>query len=303
MGMMLGCWHFVSAFGEHWELMMQMEISTETAGWAVKGLRRLNYISEVDGAADWALMLRASEVEAGEADEAGASGEADETGAVDVNANANVWVVNLHGHGSAGDQLFTRQDIRTNWLPCFVDEGYSIVTPNLRGNAWMSPAAVADLHGLLSYLREHEGAERFVLVSGSMGGTGSLIYATQRPLDIAGVVALCPATDLPGYLAWTTGELERPVIKQIHDAIEASYGHDAQMIAAHSVLGQVDQLTMPVCVIHGDDDAAIPVEQARQLAKAMAGHEAFSYRELAGGNHDAPLWEMATALAWVRERI
>ena len=265
---------------------MQMKIATETADRAVQGLKRLSYTSEVDGAVDWAMMLRA-----------------DEAATKCANVNADVWVINLHGHGSTGDQLYTRQDIRKNWLPYMVDEGYSIITPNLRGNAWMSPAAVADLHGLIVYLREHEGAKQFVLVSGSMGGTGSLIYATQRPTDIAGVVALCPATDLPGYLEWTTGHLDHPVIKQIHDAICASYEHDAQAIASYSVLAQADQLTMPVCVIHGDDDVAIPVEQARQLAKAMAGREQFLYRELASGNHDAPLWEMAEALAWVRERM
>lgn len=265
---------------------MQIHLAAETSPWAVQGLGRLTYTSDVDGIEDWAMMLPAQNQDA-----------------ENQNENQNVWIINLHGHGSTGDQLYTRQDIRKSWLPHFIEQGYSVLSPNLRGNAWMSPEAVADLHALLNYLREHQNAKTFILASGSMGGTGNLIYATQKPHDVAGVVALCPATDLPSYLQWTKNHPDHPVIKQIHDAILQSYKHDAAVIARHSALAKVNQLTMPVVVIHGDDDNAIPVEQAQTLASALEHQSNFTYHQLPGGNHDAPLWHMAEALSWVRQRV
>lgn len=268
----------------------QFTLTDEASPWAPHGLSRLTYTSHLDQYNDWALLLP------GQSNGASAA------------APATTWLVNLHGHGSTGDQLYTRADIRQRWLPHFIQTGWSIVSPNLRGNAWMSPAAAGDLHALLCYLREHHHAKQFVLVSGSMGGSGSLIYATQFPQDIAGVVALCPATDLPTYLKWTSERQDRPVIKQIHDAILQSYHHDPAAIAGHSVQAHAARLTMPVHLIHGDADTAIPVEQSRELAKAMAdksmtGNTNFKYTELPGGNHDEPLWSMQDALAWVRQRI
>lgn len=266
---------------------MQIKLHPEPSTWAPQGLIKLTYTSDVDGVNDWAMMLPA---------------DSHDTDSTHID-NAHTWIINLHGHGSTGDQLFTRPDIRKHWLPRFTADGYAILTPNLRGNAWMSPAAVADLHALLAYLREHHHAQRFILASGSMGGTGSLIYATQHPADIAGVVALCPATDLPAYWQWAAAHEDRPILKQIHDAITTSYHHNAQSIARHSALSHIERLTMPVCVVHGDADATIPVSQSQAMAQAMKGRESFMYRELAGGNHDEPLWQLSAALDWVRERV
>src|SRR5437660_89948 len=93
--------------------------------------------------------------------------------------------------------------------------------PNLRGNAWLCPEAVADLHSLLHVLRNDFAAQRFYFVSGSMGGTGNLIYATLHPEDVALVVAQCPVTDLIEYHRWCA---EHPggVRDQIRAAIEAA---------------------------------------------------------------------------------
>ncbi len=79
---------------------------------------RVEFISELDGWRDWYLVV---------------PGKPDRS-----------CCINLHGHGSAGDQLWVRTDIRPN-LDATVRKGMTILSPNLRGNAWMSPAAAADL--------------------------------------------------------------------------------------------------------------------------------------------------------------
>lgn len=272
---------------------MRVTLAAESSPWAPQGLQRLSYTSDVDGISDWAMMLPAS-----------AQTSAGNTGEANIRkANAGTWLVNLHGHGSTGDQLFTRQDIRDNWLPRFTADGYGILAPDLRGNTWMSPAAVADLHALLNYMREHHTAQRFIIASGSMGGSGGLIYASQKPDDISGVIALCPATDLPSFFKWAASGLDNASCRQIHDAIGKHYNHDVDAIARHSALAGCDRLTMPVYVVHGDADLTIPVDQPRMLAKAMQGKSSFHYHEQPGEDHDEPLWHMNEALDWLQARM
>jgi pimeloyl-ACP methyl ester carboxylesterase len=241
------------------------------------GVQRLSYRSPQDGVADWALVWPP--------------------------AGGNTWLVNLHGHGSDGTQLFTRPDIRGAWLPLFREMEFGILTPNLRGNAWMSPDAAADLRALLQVVRDDFGVSRFLFVSGSMGGTGNLIYAVLHPDDVAGVIAMCPATHMGLFYEWCNSRPDAPVLTEISAAIRAAYGgtpgERPDVYGRHSCLAHADRLTMPVYVAHGEDDAAIPVAQSRALAAACTSGN-LKYREVPG-DHDAPLALplMEEGLQWI----
>lgn len=248
---------------------------------AIPGLLELTYTSAVDGRQDWALVRPAE--------------------------RSRLWLVMIHGHGSHGDQLFTRPDVKALLLSPLCQAGFGIVSPNLRDNAWMGPAAAVDLQALLELIRVRFDAQgRFILCGGSMGGTSNLIYAVLHPEDVAGVVAACPATDLAGYYAWGR-ERNQGVIREIADAIESAYGGPpatrVDIYWRHSAVRNCAHLTMPVRIMHGTADELIPVTQARALAKAMQGRANFYYQELAGGHHDSPLAEMPAALEWVLNKI
>jgi len=261
----------------------------EAGGTLPAGTMRVEFASGHDGAMDWALARPP--------------------------AAGDLWWVMVHGHGSLGDQLYTRPDIRDQWLPLVAELGLGVLTPNTRGNGWMSPAAAADVHELLAWARAEHGARRFVFASGSMGGTSSLIYAVLHPADVAGVVALCPATDLASYYAWCRGKApafpggarNEGIIGQIADAIQASYGGEPatqpRRYRRHSAVANAARLTMPLCLVHGTADPLIPVAGARRLAGALADHPAFVYRELADGGHDAPLPAMPDALRWIVAKL
>ncbi len=243
----------------------------------MKDVERLIYRSAMDAHEDWALVRPPA-------------------------ACGVDWVVMLHGHGSSGDQLYTRPDLRERWLPAFETRGLGILTPHLRGNAWMAPAAVADLHALLERVRMEYGARQFLFVSGSMGGTGNLIYSTLYPEDVDGLVAFCPVTDLADYLLWCR-EQPSPILREIEAAIESAYGGTpstcAAVYARHSALAHADRLPMPLYLCHGDADTVVPVAQSRHLAAALQQQTGFRYVELSRGDHDAPLAHVDEALAWV----
>ena len=252
------------------------EIASAPEGWV-----RYDYGSDADNHADWALLCLPS-------------------------GSKPLWLVMIHGHGSHGDQLYTRPDLKKVWLPHFLKLGVGLLSPNLRDNAWMGPAAAHDLHELLAFVRGECGARQFILASGSMGGTSNLIYAVLHPEDVAGVVALCPATDLASYHAWCR-ERNTGVIKEIADAIERSYGGppagQPKTYEAHSALKNAASLTMPVYIAHGSADATIPVSQSRLLAAAMAGKKDFTYVEMPNGHHDSPLPVAPAAVDWVVQRL
>lgn len=253
--------------------------TTPVDGYTVDRVQRLDYTSTLDNAADWALLRHSDK------------------------PNGTTWVVHVHGHGSSGDQLFTRPDIRDIWLPRYMDRGFSLLSPNLRGNAWMGPAAVHDLNALLLEVTRRYSAQRFLLLSGSMGGTSNLIFAALHPQLVAGVVALCPATDVLTYRNWCKTNPNPPVLEAIRLAIDAGYERNDAAMTAHSALRASARLTMPVYVCHGSADAIIPVSESRALASKMADVPHFRYDEIHDGNHDAPLAKMPEALDWLTAQL
>jgi pimeloyl-ACP methyl ester carboxylesterase len=259
------------------------------------GVQRLDYRSGLDRAEDWALLWEPREPKPDVA-----AGGKDAT---------RTWAVYLHGHGSGGEQLFTRPDVRDNTLAAVRRQGWGALAPNLRGNAWMGPAAVDDLRGLLRVLRERYGAEQVVLIGASMGGSGVLAYAAVYPEDADAVIALCPATDVGAFHGWCRERRGQgpPVLQELADAIEHAYGgppaERAEVYAGHSAVGGAARLTMPVFVSHGSADEIIPVEQPRRLAEVLEDRPTFKYHELPGGDHEAPLSDVAEAMAFILPQL
>ena len=244
------------------------------------GVLKLEYISSQDGIEDWALLW---------------PGE-----------NIKVWVVFIHGHGSHGDQLYSEKDICEGWLKPFISLNYGILTPNLRGNAWMSPKAVSDMHDLIGFLRNNYKAEKFIFFSGSMGGTSSLIYATLFPDEVNAVISLAAATDLASYFNWCRDRYTG-ITKEIADAIEIAYGGSPDQVPEiykqHSTLKNRPRLTMPIFLAHGSHDEIIPVSQAQQLFQLMSTKRNFVYKEISGCPHAIPNAIVKEGIDWLKSVI
>jgi pimeloyl-ACP methyl ester carboxylesterase len=211
----------------------------------------------------------------------------------------------LHGHGSSGDQLFTRADLRDSWLRWALSLGVGLLTPHLRGDCWMAAAAAADLSQLVGWLRRARGAERVLLVGGSMGGTGALIHAVAHPRDVDAVAALCPATDLAILHAQLAALADAGVRDQIRGALESAYGgtpaRRPAAYAAHSARTRWRRLAVPLYVAHGTADALIDVGHAVALRDALPASVDARFEFLPAGDHDAPL-RAPGLLPWLEAR-
>ena len=230
------------------------------------GTKRITYTSAFDGATDWALFLPG-----------------------DPRKNT---VVYLHGSFSEADQIFTRKDVRDFWLARIRGGGHSLLSVNLRGTSYMSPAATADLTDLLGYCKDNLGCKRFVLLGGSGGASSAMAYAVLHPEKIHGVVAM-GMCDILARLEFAR-KSKTPVLQKLVATVFAAYGGSPEekpgLYQARSVLAHADRLTMPVILTMGEADPLIPVTETRKIAAAMQGKSNFVYHEIPKGGHDAALW-------------
>lgn len=231
-----------------------------------EGTMRITFTNAFDGAEDWALFLPG-----------------------DPSKNT---VVYLHGSFSYADQIFTRKDVRKFWLSRIQEGGHSLLSVNTRGTTYMSPAATADLTGLLDHCRDKLGCKRFVLLGGSGGASSAMAYAVLHPEKIHGVVAM-GMCDIIARLEFAR-KSEQPVLQKLVQTVFAAYGgsleEKPELYRARSVLAHADKLTMPVILTMGEDDPLIPVAETRKIAVAMKGKKNFVYHEIPKGNHDSAAW-------------
>lgn len=228
--------------------------------------QRITFTSAFDGAEDWALFLPGD--------------------------SRKSTIVYLHGSFSQADQIFTRKDVRDFWLTRIRNAHHGLLSVNMRGTSYMSPAATADLTELLDYCRAKLGCRRFVLLGGSGGASSAMAYAVLHPERVDGVVAM-GMCDIFARLDFARRS-NNPVLQRLAKTVFAAYGGDLEerpeLYRARSVLAHVDHLTMPVVFTMGEADALIPVAEARKIAAAMQGKPNFVYYEVPGGNHDSALW-------------
>ncbi|MDD4103292.1 MAG: alpha/beta hydrolase [Kiritimatiellae bacterium] len=230
------------------------------------GTVKICYRSAYDEKADWALFMPG-----------------------DTNRNA---VVYLHGSFSTGDQIFTRKDIRKHWLTRIQKGKHPLISINMRGTSYMSPAATKDLYDLLNYCRNKDNLGGIVLLGGSGGATSAMAYACIHPDTIDGVIAMgtCDIFARLEYAENSSLPLLRKLASTVYKAYGGSTKEKPEPYRQRSVLAHADRLNMPIILSMGEKDSSIPVNESRKIALAFKSNPRFQYIEILGGNHDSALW-------------
>ena len=198
----------------------------------------------------------------------------------------------VHIHGGPTDQL------RADWIPriaFFVSRGWAVLAPNYRGSSgygrdyaqglrgeW-GVVDVADTAAGIRYAIKQQWCDptRVAVVGGSAGGmTVFLLCAFHGDIVRAGV-SLFGVTDL-FELAGTTHRFE----SRYFDALIGKLPADADRYRYRSPITHADKITVPVLVLQGDEDRAVPKAQADAMVDAMRRAGApVDYHVYAGEGH------------------
>jgi fermentation-respiration switch protein FrsA (DUF1100 family) len=202
-------------------------------------------------------------------------------------------MVIVHGAGSAKEN-------HADFGRLCAASGWAAVSYDQRGHAAsrepMSPAALADVGAIAAMLGRRTGVEaRRVCVRGSSLGGYLAIHAAARSAAIAGVIAVCPATEQGLRRGLRAGELE---MRADVDALDAWLGE-------HDVVQSVRELAgKPLILLHARGDERVPYTESERLYAAAS--EPRKLIVVPGGNHrsvqhDAEL--QAVALRWLARAL
>lgn len=230
------------------------------------GTKKIIYRSAIDGKTDWALFR-----------------------AGDRKKNTIVY---LHGSFSFADQIFTRQDIRNFWLKRALEGNHNLLSINMRGTSYMSPAATADLVDLLDYCRNNLNCDKLILLGGSGGASSAMAYACLHPEKINGVIAMgmCDIFARLDFARKSKNETLQKLAEVSFESYGGSLEEKPELYKARSIMANINKLNMPIILTMGEADCLIPVVETRKIAEAMKNKNNFTYYEIPNGNHDSAVW-------------
>jgi len=168
---------------------------------------------------------------------------------------ASAGILVLHGAGSCKESHY---DFARAALPL----GFAALTFDQRGHGEsegpMDRRVLEDVESMAGLLRERLGEPaRIALRGSSMGGYLAIIAAGA--CGARGVVAICPAPAEGLRRALHAGAL----------SFDADRGQLDDVLAEHDLEPAVEQLEVPLLLLHAEGDEQVPVQHSRELAEHM----------------------------------
>jgi hypothetical protein len=177
----------------------------------------------------------------------------------------------LFFHGNAGtisDRLENAAELH--------GRGASVLLAEYRGygNSGGKPSEQGfyrDARAALAVARERAGDAPVVVFGRSLGGAVAIDVASRERVD--GLVVESSFTSL--------GEMAKRAVSVPFASVLAAYDFDS--------VAKIGRVTVPVLVIHGEDDELVPMEMGRRLYEAARGAPWRRIHAVEGGDHDSTL--------------
>lgn len=135
--------------------------------------------------------------------------------------------------------------------------------------------------GDIAHVLDHLCDAPQVLVGSSFGGWLSLMAALDRPEKVAALVLIAPAVDMTERLMWArfsdaarTTLMQDGIYYDPSDYDPQGYPITRALIEdgrAHLMLDKPIQINLPLRILHGQKDDAVPWELSLQLAAQLTG--------------------------------
>ncbi|MDQ2742734.1 MAG: S9 family peptidase [Chloroflexota bacterium] len=181
-------------------------------------------------------------------------------------------VVSVHG-GPEGQS----QPIFNPVTQYFVNRGYAVLVPNVRGSTGYGRAythlddvekrmdSVADLEAAAHWIRQsgRVDGDRMAVMGGSYGGFMVLAALTSYPELWAAGVDIVGVANFETFLRNTSAYRRHWRIPEYGDP-----ERDLELLRRISPINHMDRIAAPLIVIHGDNDPRVPLSEAEQVVEA-----------------------------------
>lgn len=205
-------------------------------------------------------------------------------------------IVILHGAGS-------RKENHGDFGRAAADGGWAALAYDQRGHGdatdEMGPGALGDVGVMARLLASRDGVEdgRVGVRGSSMGGYMA-IQAAATSESLAGVIAICPASEDDLRRGLRRGELDFRAGERARSDLDAWLGE-------HDIGDAVERLAgKPIMLIHAEGDERIPHQQSRALFERAS--EPRKLIVLPGGHHRSAQHDpeiQGVALSWMRKAL
>lgn len=179
-------------------------------------------------------------------------------------------------HGGPESQRRPSFEAKNQYL---LDHGYAVFEPNVRGSTGYGTEyshlddgrnrldAIADIEAGVEWLREHRlvDSDRLVAMGTSYGGFAVLSSLVEYPGSWAAGISIAGIANLETFLE-NTSAWRRELREQEYGSLD----EDGAFLREISPLHDIESAEAPLLVIHGENDARVPVEEARSLADRAA---------------------------------
>ncbi|WP_194419627.1 alpha/beta hydrolase family protein [Microbacterium abyssi] len=195
-------------------------------------------------------------------------------------AESSTWVIQVHGRGVTRAECLRAVPVfhamgLPNLVVSYRNDGEA---PRSRGGSYALGASEwRDVDAAIAYALRH-GAMRVLLMGWSMGGAIALQTALSsgNRQAIAGVVLDSPVVDWRTVLKFQAHEsgIRDPLPALAMNALSSpltarlSGSEDAIPFDRLDIVARADELTVPILVLHSDDDGFVPSDASHALAEA-----------------------------------
>lgn len=174
-----------------------------------------------------------------------------------------------------------------------VNRGYAVFQPNFRGSSGyghdfmmmavggMGLAMQDDLEDAVKFLVKEKitDPKRVCIAGGSYGGYAALMGASKTPDLFQCAISFAGISDIAKLRNTARYFVNKNVIRE-------QLGNDRKQLRDTSPARLVEQIKIPILLLHGVDDTVVPVDQSRLMARNLKKHnKVYEYIELEGGSH------------------
>ncbi len=190
------------------------------------------------------------------------------------------------------------------WAHFLASRGYAVLQPNFRGSSgygrdwaesgygeWGLGRMQHDLTDAVEAMRAQGVADEFAILGGSYGGYAALAGAAFTPDLYECAISINGVADLRGMMSYSRERFGRtsPTVQYWTRSMLGEARDEASeraFLDPRSPRYAAENITSPVLLLHGVSDTVVPVEQSRDMERAIrqAGGDVRFVR-LDGGDH------------------